>query len=189
MDKNPPSSTPTAVWDAVTKLFHWSTALLILVMIVLGWLAVSYPMSPTKIELFTWHKSLGLFILAWTAFRLAWRATRRAPPLPEGMSRVEQWSARVSHTGLYLLLIGMPVSGWIINSAADFPLKWFGLFRVPQLVSPDERLQHIAEDVHYVLFWLIAILVIIHAAAAFHHHFVRRTDVLRRMLPSRRNRP
>lgn len=152
-------------------------------MFTLGWLAVSYPMSPTKIQLFNWHKSLGLFILGWMILRLAWRLAHRAPALPAAMSRWERWSARASHAGLYLLLIAMPLSGWIINSAADFPLKWFGLFQVPQLVGPDERLQEIAETVHYILFWMIAIFVTIHAAAALHHHFIRRNDVLLRMLP------
>lgn len=152
-------------------------------MVVLGWLAVSYPMSPVKIQLFNWHKSLGLLVLAWMMLRLFWRLTHPSPPLPPGMSRFELWSARVSHAGLYVLLIFMPLSGWIINSAADFPLKWFGAFRVPPLVGPDEQVQALAETAHYVLFWLIAALVVVHAGAALHHHFVRRNDVLRRMLP------
>lgn len=170
-------------WDAVSKLFHWSTAALIIAMIVLGWLAVSYPMSPSKIQLFNWHKSLGLFVLTWMVLRLVWRLTHPAPRLPGTMSGLERWLAHLTHGGLYLLLLAMPVSGWIINSAADFPLKWFGLFRVPQLVGPDKGIQDAAEAVHYAIFWLIAALVVIHAAAALYHHFVRRDDVLRRMLP------
>lgn len=170
-------------WDAIARLFHWSTAALIIVMMVLGWLAVTAPMSPWKIQLFNWHKSLGLFVLTWVALRLAWRLTHPAPPPPETMSSPERWAARLTHGGLYLLLLAMPLSGWIINSAADFPLKWFGLFRVPQLVAPDKSLQDAAEAVHYAIFWLIAVLVVIHAAAALFHHFVRRDNVLRRMLP------
>lgn len=178
-----PPEQPPAAWGPAAKFFHWSTALLIIVMFGLGWLAVSYPMSPTKIQLFNWHKSLGLFILAWVLLRLAWRATHRAPALPAGMSRIERWAARLSHAFLYLLMLAMPASGWVINSAADFPLKWFGLFRVPALVEPDKQLQDAAETIHFTLFWTLLAVVVLHAAAALHHHYVRKDDVLRRMLP------
>lgn len=174
---------PPAAWHPVSKLFHWSTALLIFVMFGLGWLAVTYPMSPTKLQLFNWHKSLGLFILAWVLLRLCWRLTHPPPPLPDALPRAERRAARLAHGGLYLLMIAMPVSGWIINSAADFPLKWFGLFAVPQLVAPDEHLQDTAEAVHFALFWTLLGVVILHAAAALHHHYVRKNNVLRRMLP------
>lgn len=178
-----PPYPPPDEWGAVSKLFHWSTLILILAMIALGWIAVGYSMSPTKIHLFIWHKSLGLFVLAWTALRLAWRLTHRGPALPPDMPRLERWAAHASHTVLYLLLIAMPFSGWVINSAADFPLKWFGLFRVPDITAPDEHLQKIAESVHWALLWILITIVVIHAGAALRHHFLRRDDVLRRMLP------
>lgn len=165
------------------RFFHWSTAALILAMFALGWLAVSYPMSPAKIELFNWHKSLGLLVLAWTLLRLVWRLTHPAPPLPREMGRLERGAARVSHVVLYGLLIAMPLAGWVINSAADFPLRWFGLFRVPDLVAPDEDTQRAAELVHLLLSYVLGALIVLHAAAALHHHFMRGNDVLRRMLP------
>lgn len=178
----PPDSVPRD-WGPVMRFFHWSTVVLILAMFTLGWLAVSYPMSPTKIELFTWHKSLGLLVLASVLPRLAWRLTHPAPPLPPDMTRLERRAARVSHALLYGLLIAMPLAGWVINSAADFPLKWFGLFRVPDLVGPDEGTQRAAELVHLLLSYALGALIVLHAAAALHHHFARGNDVLRRMLP------
>lgn len=174
---------PPAVWNPAAKLFHWSTALLIIVMFALGWLAVTWPLSPTKIQLFNWHKSLGLFILAWVLLRLSWRLTHPAPALPGELSRIERWAAHLSHGALYFLMLAMPVSGWVINSAADFPLKWFGLFSVPQLVAPDESLQDTAEAVHFTLFWTLLGIVVLHTAAALHHHYIRKNNVLRRMLP------
>jgi cytochrome b561 len=176
------TTTPVS-WSTVARFFHWSTAVLILAMFVLGWLAVSYPLSPTKLKLFNWHKSLGLFVLAWVLLRLLWRLTHPAPALPAELSPAERWAARLSHGGLYCLMIAMPASGWVINSAADFPLKWFGLFAVPQLVAPDEALQDVAEAAHFTMFWALLVLIILHTAAALHHHFVRKNNVLRRMLP------
>lgn len=178
-----PRNPPPAAWSPVSKLFHWSTALLIFVMFILGWLAVTYPMSPAKIQLFNWHKSLGLFILAWVVLRLSWRLTHPAPTLPDELSGPERWAAHGSHAALYFLMLAMPVSGWVINSAADFPLKWFGLFSVPALVEPDENVQDAAEMVHFLLFWTMLGFVVLHAAAALHHHYIRKNNLLRRMLP------
>lgn len=176
-------------WDPVSKFFHWSTAMLIIVMVVLGWLAVTYPLSPAKLQLFNWHKSLGLFVLAWVALRLAWRMAHRAPAPPADSSPAEQRAARIAHGSLYILMLAMPISGWVINSAADFPLRWFGLFSVPPLVAPDKGIQDAAETVHFTLFWTLLGLVVLHAAAAVHHHRHRRNNVLTRMLPfTRRER-
>jgi cytochrome b561 len=180
--KAPPAPRPT-VWSPAFKLFHWSTAAMILGMFVLGWVAVSYTLSPTKLELFKWHKSAGLLILAWVLLRLAWRATHRGPGLPAVMGRHERWAAHLAHALLYALMIAMPISGWIINSASDFPLKWFGLFRVPQLIGPNKGVQDSAELVHLMLFWTLLVVLVVHVAAALRHHFIRRNDVLRRMLP------
>lgn len=167
----------------MARFFHWSTALLIAAMFVLGWLAVTYPTSPTKIQLFNLHKSLGLFILVWTVLRLCWRMTHTAPPLPADTLPVERRVAHLAHAALYLLIVAMPLSGWVINSAADFPLKWFGLFRVPQITGPDKHLQDTAELVHFVLSWTILSVLLLHVAAALRHHFVKKNDVLLRMLP------
>lgn len=177
-----PDSAPRD-WGPVGRFFHWSTVVLILAMFTLGWLAVSYPMSPDKITLFTWHKSLGLFVLAWVLLRLAWRLTHPAPPLPPDMSRLERRAARLSHALLYGLMIAMPLAGWVINSAADFPLKWFGLFRVPNLIGPDEGTQRAAELVHLLLSYALGAVIVLHTTAALYHHFVRGNDVLRRMRP------
>lgn len=167
----------------MAKFFHWSTALLIVAMFVLGWLAVGYPTSPTKIELFNLHKSLGLFILSWTILRLGWRLTHPTPALPADMLPLERRAAHLAHALLYVLIIAMPLSGWVINSAADFPLKWFGLFRVPQIAGPDESLQNTAELVHFTLSWTILAVLVLHIMAALRHHFVMKNEVLRRMLP------
>lgn len=167
----------------MSKFFHWSTAVLILVMVALGWLAVTYPLSPAKLQLFNWHKSLGLFVLAWVTLRLAWRLAHRAPEPPVDSSPAEKRAARIAHGSLYILMFAMPITGWVINSAADFPLKWFGLFSVPPLVAPDKGVQDTAEAVHLILFWTLLGLVVLHAAAAVYHHRQRRNNVLTRMLP------
>ena len=74
-------------WSGIAKLLHWTIALLIAAQFVLGWTAESWRLSPTKLDLFVWHKSTGMLVLALVVVRLIWRATHRAPPLPNRPQR------------------------------------------------------------------------------------------------------
>ncbi len=172
-------------WGAVAKALHWIMALTILLMFVLGWLAVSAPMSPTKLKLFMWHKSIGLTLLVLVCLRLLWRLTNKTPLQPVDVSPMEHRLAKAGHAALYLLMILMPLSGYVINSTANFPFKLFGWAQVPNIIPPNEAWQDRAETVHLSLFWFFALLVAVHTAAAWRHHFIKRNNVLTRMLPKR----
>src|SRR6478752_7097484 len=99
---------PADTWSAPAKFFHWLIALLILVQITLGLAAVSWPLSPTKLNLFFWHKSIGMTVLLLVALRLLWRLTNTAPALPAGMPGWERLAAHASHFLLYVAMIGLP---------------------------------------------------------------------------------
>src|SRR6266704_5128357 len=96
-------------WGAPAKLFHWVMAALILAQIALGLMAANWRLSPTKIELFFWHKSTGMLILALVALRLLWRLANPTPALPSGMAAWERAAARLSHLLLYGLVIPLPL--------------------------------------------------------------------------------
>lgn len=170
-------------WSTVIKLFHWAMVLLIIGMMILGWTAKGWPISPTKIKLFFWHKSFGILILGLALLRLLWRLQDNAPSLPASTPRIERALARASHAMLYTLMVVMPISGWVVNSAGKFPFKVFGVWRLPQIVAPDKAVEELAKDVHLTLFWIFATLLLVHVTAALRHHFVLRNDVLVRMLP------
>src|SRR5215510_13946174 len=110
-------------WGGIARLFHWLMAMLILVQVVLGWVAVSLRLSPLKLNLFVWHKSIGIVILALALARILWRVTNVTPGLPEGTPAWERHAARWNHVLLYLVLIVMPITGWIVNSAAGIPFR------------------------------------------------------------------
>jgi len=160
-------------------------ALLILGMFALGWTAVNYPMSPAKLDLFIWHKSIGLTLLVLVVVRIVWRLANETPAPPADVSATEHRLASTGHYVLYLLMLLMPVSGYVVNSTANFPFRFFGGTRVPNLISPDKALQDAAEAVHLAAFWLFALVILIHVLAALRHHFVRKNNVLRRMLSGR----
>lgn len=170
-------------WGTVAKTFHWVIAVWILGMFVLGWTMVNWPMSPTKIKLFVWHKSMGLTILSLVLLRLTWRMLNVAPNLPDTMSLWEQRAAKLIHILLYVVMIMMPLSGWVINSAANFPLKLYGVVPIPNITPPGKALQTVAEGVHLTLFWSLTVLLALHVAAALRHHFIDHDDILKRMLP------
>jgi cytochrome b561 len=105
------------------------------------------------------------------------------PPLPDTLKPYERVLAHISHFGLYFFLFAQPITGWILSSASNFPVSYFGLFTLPNLVAPDKQLASTMHEVHETLFNILAAFALLHIAAALKHHFVLKDDVLRRMLP------
>jgi cytochrome b561 len=176
-------------WGAPAKLLHWAMAALILAQIALGIMAVAWRLSPTKLNLYFWHKSTGMLLLALLVLRLGWRLANRAPALPAGLPAWERSAAHAGHALLYLLMAALPVTGWIVNAAANIPLRIFGLIPLPAIVAPDKALADLAAWVHRGLFVLLALVLVAHIGAALRHHFVKRNSVLVRMLPGKWSRP
>lgn len=177
MLRNSPSS-----WGSVAKVFHWGMAVLILVQVPLGIAAARWRLSPAKIELFFWHKSLGVLLLVLIALRLLWRTANPAPALPAELPAWERAAARASHALLYLLLALLPLTGWVVNSAANIPFRVFRVLPLPAIAGPDEALADAFARIHVGLVVALVVALIVHVAAALRHHFVRRDDVLERML-------
>jgi cytochrome b561 len=177
-----------ARWGSVAQAFHWLVALLIVVQGAIGLTMVELGVTPTKVRVFALHKSIGLSILALVLLRLAWRLSQR-PPREVPMPNLQLAASRLSHFLLYVLILALPLSGWLFNSAANFPLEWFGLIHVPSLTRGlDPVLKAFALRAHVVLFWVLVAVVAIHVFAALWHHYRQRDDVLVRMLPARRGR-
>jgi cytochrome b561 len=174
-------------WNRFAQLLHWLIALLIVGLGTVGLIMTDLSPSPDKIKVYMLHKSFGITVLMLVALRLVWRlATRHPAPVPG--PRWQTLSASVVHFLLYVLMFAIPLSGWLFNSAANFPLQWFGLVRVPALWGPDPTVKHYAREFHETAFWVLITLAVLHAAAAFKHHYFDRDDTLRRMLP-RRSKP
>jgi len=170
-------------WGSVSKLLHWLVVVLVLVMAAIGLTMGDLPNGPDKIRVYALHKSIGLSILGLVVLRLAWRLHAGAPAPVAGTPAWQERIASLTHWALYALLLAMPLSGWLLNSASGFPLQWFGLFNLPAIAGRDHDLHELAEDVHELLFWILVALVVAHATAAFYHHLFQRDATLARMLP------
>lgn len=169
-------------WGQVTIALHWLTVLAVVGLCIVGLLMQELPSGKLKLDVYALHKSFGLTVLGLTLLRLLWRLVAGAPT-PEPMPRVQVWAANVSHALLYAVLLAMPLSGWLYNSASGFPLRWFGQFALPKLATRDRDVAEFAVETHETLFLVLLALVTVHAAAALLHHYFYRDRTLQRMLP------
>jgi cytochrome b561 len=169
-------------WNRFAQLLHWLIALLIVGLGSVGLWMTSMTPSMDKINIFALHKSFGITVLMLAGLRLVWRLATRHPPEMPGPAW-QRWSARTVHFALYVMMFVMPLSGWLFNSASNFPLQWFKLVNLPALWGPDPVVKHWALAVHEYGFWTLAALLTVHATAAFMHHYFDHDETLRRMLP------
>lgn len=178
----------TARYTATAMLLHWLMALLIFAAFPLGLYMADLKLSPTKLQLISYHKWIGIIVLLLAVLRLLWRATHKPPALPDTLAAWQQRTSTAVHHALYLLLFAVPLSGWLMSSAKGFQTVLFGVLPLPDLVSKNKELGHLLGSVHESLNYLLLALVLVHIAAALKHRFVDRDDILDRMLPFRRPR-
>jgi cytochrome b561 len=162
---------------------------LVVAQIALGWVAVGWRFSPFKADLYVWHKSVGMLILMVVMVRLLWRLTNTTPAMPANTPIWETRSALATYMLLYVAAIALPLTGWIINSALNIPVLMFWVLPLPAIVVPSEVVAAAAAAAHFTLFVLLSVLLCIHIGAALRHHYVKRNDVLVRMLPGTRTGP
>ena len=168
-------------YTPVAKGLHWLMAVLILGLLALGIYMSDLPLSPQKLQLYSWHKWAGVtvFLLVW--LRLAWRVTHRPPALPEAMSPLVRLAAHAGHAALYGLMIVIPLSGWLMSSAKGVQTVWFGVLPIPDLIGRDKELGNLLKEAHEALNWLLMLTLGGHLGAALWHHFILKDDTLRRM--------
>lgn len=176
-------------FDPVMRSLHWVMALLIISLWCVGIVMEDLPKGPLRGEVFGLHKAFGVVVLGLALVRLGWRVTHTVPPLPANMSALEKAAATWAHRLLYVLMLAMPVSGILMSQTHGRSVSLFGQLTLPTLLGEDEFLSEIFEALHGGLAMALAALVVIHVAAALQHHFIRKDDVLMRMLTGKSNGP
>jgi len=175
----------TGGYGAVAKFMHWGIVILIIVQYFLAEASEELPDGSGKLDMITRHKSLGMLLLLLALARIGWKLANRGLPPPVPMPNAQRIAAAAGHGLLYLLLLAQPISGWMMSSAAGYPVSLFGLVEFPALVGENHDLHESLEEVHEVLFTVLAVVAVLHAVAALYHHFFVKDDTLRRMLPFR----
>jgi len=184
-----------AGWGLPARILHWTMAMLILGLLLVGWYMVNVVGTSDLVlryQLTQTHKSFGFVVFALALLRLGWRALNPTPDAPPG-SAFEHRIARAAHVALYGLMLVLPLTGWLmasaspLNDAGAFPFQIrnmvFGLFELPDPVAPGSKaLEAAFKTAHLVAAFGIAGLLLAHAGAALFHHFVRRDRTLARMV-------
>ncbi|HZT88096.1 MAG TPA: cytochrome b [Stellaceae bacterium] len=178
---------PVPGYTGVARFLHWLIASLTVIAVGFG---LAIPQAPHNTHsrelLLLLHRSIGLTILGLMVARALWRTGHPPPHLPVTLRRMQVGLARATHAALYLLLIGMPITGYLNAAAAGLPVSFFGIAAIPPLIAENDRLSQIAIALHLAGQYLVYLLVLLHTAAALHHGIVRRDGVLELMLPPRR---
>jgi len=170
-------------YGLVTKLLHWIIAFSILGLIWLGWEMVDLTYyDPWYHKSLSLHRVLGLAVLGLAVCMLVWQRVSRPPPLPGSISRVQQAAAHAVHRLLFLMMLLLPVTGYLISTSAGQAIPVYGLFEVPVLVQVGEQTRDLIIAVHYYCAYGTGLLAAVHAAAALKHQFVDRDGVLARMI-------
>jgi cytochrome b561 len=164
-------------------VLHWLMALLLVVLFAVGQYMNELPLSPWKLKIYSWHKWAGVTAFLLVLARLAWRHAHRPPALPAAMSPPLRFAAHAGHAMLYLLMIAIPLSGWLMSSAKGFQTVYFGVLPIPDLLEKNKALGDLLREVHETLNFLLAVVVLGHVGAALKHHLIDKDDVLTRMLP------
>lgn len=163
------------LFTAASRILHWTMAALIIAMLFIG-VAMVTSLSNYH-RLVSIHEPLGVVIFLLAAVRLINRLYNPPPPLPAGMPRLQQVAAKISHLALYGLMFGLPLVGWAMLSAGDYPLTLLGSWTLPHLLSPDPTLYAWLRRAHTVLAYVLFFTFLAHVAAALFHGLIVRDGV------------
>jgi len=163
---------------------HWVMLLLLAAVYACIELRGYFPKgSDPREALKTWHFMLGLSVFALVVVRLVVRMTTTTPPIEPNPPKLQTLSAKLMQIALYALMIGMPLAGWLLLSAAGKPIPFFGL-HLPALISQSKDTAELIKEIHETGGTVGYFLIGFHAVAALYHHYVVRDNTLLRMLPS-----
>jgi cytochrome b561 len=179
-------------YGAVAMAFHWLVAVAIVAALGVGLYMTGLPFSPERLRLYNWHKWAGITILVLSAARLLWRLAHRPPALPASIERaMPAWQRSAyhgTHLALYVLFFAVPLLGWSYSSAAGFPVVWFGVLPLPDLVPVNKEFADIVlKPLHKASAYLLGAFVVLHVGAALKHQFIDRDGLLSRMWPAGRS--
>ncbi|MBU6141418.1 MAG: cytochrome b [Proteobacteria bacterium] len=168
-----------------SRILHWLMAVIILFLVGLGIYMADFlsKEAPNRMDVYNLHKSLGVLVLALVLVRIAVRLIYKAPAMPKTMARREVILAHLAHTALYLFMILVPLSGYLMSNLFGYPVSFFG-FELPKIVETNFERGEFFHEAHEILPYVMLGLIAIHVLAALKHRFFDKpeNDVLKRML-------
>lgn len=164
-------------WSVTSRLFHWISAVLLLV----TWVMILLYNNIDSNVYIALHKAFGVSLLFWMLARVINRVFTKAPP-PVAMPKWQQIISQLSHFALYAILIAMPLAGVLMSVYGGRPVDMFGLFEIPVFVTPDRGLARSFNDLHTDIIWpMIIAFTLLHIGAALYHQFIKKDRLMARM--------
>jgi len=175
-------------YGAVTKILHWTVFVLLLNQFTVAAAMLSTPEGEatagfTRDGLYQWHKSVGLVVLAVVLVRFTWRKTTPLPDWAPNLSASEKRTIHRLERVLYSCMFLMPISGFVFVMAGNYPLNFFGLGEVPNVIGVNETFALIARWTHGLTAALLAVALFVHWGLVFRHQSIHRDRYPHRMLP------
>ncbi|MCW8828217.1 MAG: cytochrome b [Gammaproteobacteria bacterium] len=177
-------------YGSMAKTLHWLMAAIILTLIFVGIYMAGLPKDTAEekqyaFQFYDLHKAFGVVALLLIVLRLIWLRVSPAPKLPAAFAPKERIMVKALQGLLYLLMIIMPVSGYLMSNAGGHPISFFGLFEMPVVVGESEALGEFVHEVHEYGGWVILLIIVLHMAGAIKHRLKDKggeSDILKRML-------
>ncbi|MRG70822.1 cytochrome b [Alphaproteobacteria bacterium HT1-32] len=179
------SDKATGSYTGTAKLLHWVIAFCVIAAIPMGIAMLRVGSGPLQNQLFDLHRSFGALILGLMALRIIWRLFHKPPPLDIELAPAQRFAAGATHILLYVLLLAIPLGGWIGTNMYPAQISVFGLFTLPALTGADREMSETVLWIHGWAGFAVGGLILMHIGAALHHHFIRKDGLLNRMLPGK----
>ncbi len=167
----------------MARLLHWFVSIMILIMLAVGFIMVDMPPSDDKWFIYMMHKATGILLLLLVTFRLVWRVINISPSLPQDLSHLQKLASKIAHYFLYLSMFLMPISGILMSLFGDHNINIFNIFTI-EAFEKNAQIASLFHETHIIMAFLLVGLIAAHIGAALYHHFIRKDDILVRMIKS-----
>lgn len=175
-------SSPSPIYHPFSRGLHWLMALIMIGLLALGLVMSGLDPSPQKWQFYSFHKAMGMIALVLITIRIVWRLLTPPPTPLASHAAWERGLARITHILLYVGMVAMPVSGYVMSAAGGHNISFFGLFDVPLLIDKNEELGGLARTVHEIAGYTLIAVVVLHILGALKHVMIDRDATLRRMV-------
>ncbi|MCW8919480.1 MAG: cytochrome b [Gammaproteobacteria bacterium] len=177
-------------YGLLSKILHWLMALIIITLIGVGIYMAELPRDTEEQKAYAFqfyglHKSFGVLVMLLVVTRLLWLRVSPAPALPAVFAAGERKMVKGLHAILYVLMLLLPLSGYLMSNAGGYPIHFFGLGELPALIGKSKEFGEIAHEAHEVMGIAMLLLIVLHAAGAVKHRLKDKggeSDILKRML-------
>jgi cytochrome b561 len=166
------------------RFMHHLISILIITLLAVGiYMTDLDKKDPLRMTLYTWHKTFGWFVLWLVIIRVILRLVHK--PKFEGLPKVWEVGAKIGHYALYAFMFIMPLSGWLMSSAAGYNIKLFGIeaLIIPNLIAKNQEMAGFFKEIHQISAYILIVAIIGHVLAALKHKYCHKVNVISRMIP------